>query len=75
MLLVEGSSEAGLFKHFNNDDFRVRIFGITRAVRVIFFSKFLKFNLDGQNEAKKIRKLFFVSEIIASELVSLDCLS
>ena len=37
MLPVEGSSEAGLFKHFNNDDFRVRIFGITRAVRVIFF--------------------------------------
>ena len=40
-------------------------------MRVIFFFKFLKFNLDFKNAAKT-EKRFFVSEKIASELVSLN---
>ena len=38
-----------------------------------FFSKWLKFNLDFKNAAKNWVN-FFGSQIIASELVSLNCL-
>ena len=41
--------------------------------RLSYFSKCSKFNL-GFKTALKIERTFFVSEIIASELVSLDCL-
>ena len=46
-------------------------------MRVIFFGKGLKFNIDIKNakkkKKKKIEKKFFVLEIIASELVALNC--
>ena len=41
-------------------------------MRVIFLGKRFKFNIDFEN-AKKIEEKFFVFEIIASELVALNC--
>ena len=46
---------------------------IQKTMKVIFFSKCLGFKLNFKNAAK-IEKKFIVSEIIASELVSLKCL-
>ena len=40
----------------------------------ICFPNRLKFKLDFKKALQKIPKKFFVSEIIASELVSLNCL-
>ena len=74
MLVVEKSSETWLYRHFFNHVFRVRIFANEKAVRVIFFSKYSKFNLDFRIAAKNWEKVFFVSEIIACELVSLNFL-
>ena len=73
MLLVQGFSLGGLFKHLSNHRFGVRNFGNTKAMKVIFFSKRLKFQLDFKKAAKNREKVSF-SEIIASELVSLNCL-
>ena len=42
MLLLEGSSETGLFRHLSNHVFRVRNFGNTKAVRVVFCPKMFK---------------------------------
>ena len=73
MLVVHGSSETGLFRHLSNRVFGVRNFRNTKTMKVIFFSKCLGFKLNFKNAAK-IEKKFIVSEIIASELVSLKCL-
>ena len=73
MLLVKGFSEAGLFRHLFNNVFEVRNFGNTKAMKVIFISKFLKCNLDFKNTGKNSEN-FFVSQIVSSELVSLNCL-
>ena len=73
MLLLEGFSETGLFRHLSNHVFRVRNFGNTKAVRVNFFPKCSKLNLDFKNEAKNLEKSF-LSQIIAFELESLNCL-
>ena len=74
MLLVEQSSETGRFRHLSGQVFRVRNFGNAKAARVIFFfSKYSKFNVAFENAAKT-REKFLISEIIASELVSLNCL-
>ena len=55
--------------------FGVRNFGNTSAMRVIlFFSKCLKFKLDFKNAKKNREKYFFVFDILASELVPLNCL-
>ena len=74
MLLVEGSSETGLFRHFSNHVFGVHNFGSTKALGVFYDFKMFKIYSRFQKCSKKIRKKFFVSEIIASELVSLNCL-
>ena len=58
MLPVEGSSKTRLFRHLSNHVFRVRNFGNTEAVRVNFFSKYLKLNLDFGKAAKKSEKGF-----------------
>ena len=53
-MLVGGRfSETGLFRHLSKHNFRVRNFGNTKALRVIFFSKSSKFNLDIKNSVKK----------------------
>ena len=53
--------------------FGVRNFGNTSAMRVIFFSKCSKFELDFKNEKKNQKKLF-VFQLLASKLVALNCL-
>ena len=58
MLLLEGSSEAGLFRHLSNLVFGVRHVRNIKARRVIFFSKYLKFNLDFKNAARNSEKGF-----------------
>ena len=42
MLLVEWSSETGPFRHLSNHVFRVRNFGNTKSMRVIFLFKIFK---------------------------------
>ena len=74
MLLVEESSQTGLFRHLSNHVFGVRNFENKKAMRVIFFFH------DNENFSmiskmqQKIKKKFFLFEIIASELVSLNSL-
>ena len=41
-ILVEGSSETGLFRHLSNYVFGVRNFDFTKSMRVIFFFKMFK---------------------------------
>ena len=74
MLLVERSSETGRFRHLSNHVFRVRNFKNTKALRVIFLLKIFKIEARLQKWSKKIEIKFFDSEIIACELVSLNCL-
>ena len=57
ILLAKGSSETGLFRHLSKHVFRVRNFGNTKAVRVMSYSKYSKFNLDFRNAAKKRQKV------------------
>ena len=68
MLLVEGSSKTGFFRHLSNHVSEANNFGN------FFFSKRSKFEINFKNPAKKGEKKFFVSQIIASELLSLNCL-
>ena len=58
LLLLKESSESGLFRHLPNHVCGVRNFGNTKAMRVIFFSKCLKFYLDFKNAAKNLEKVF-----------------
>ena len=74
MLLVKGSSETGLYKHISNYVSGVRNFENTKAMKVIFFFKNVENFSKTSKKQQKIPKKFFVSEIIASELVSLNCL-
>ena len=57
MLLVERSSETGVFRHLSDHVFGVRNFGNTKSLRVIFFSKYFKFNLDSENAPRNWEKL------------------
>ena len=58
ILLFKGSSETGVFRHLRNHVFGVDNFQNTKAMRVIFFSKCLKFKLDFKNAAKSSEKVF-----------------
>ena len=59
ILLVEGSSETGIFRHFSDYVFQIPNFENTKSMRVIFFfSKYSKFNLDFKNAAKNSEKFF-----------------
>ena len=73
MLLAAGFSEIGYFRNLSDYVFGIRNFGNTKSMRVIFVSKCSKFNTDLKN-FKESEKKFFVSEIITSELISLNCL-
>ena len=53
--------------------FGVCKFKNTSAMRVILFSKCGKLNLNLEN-GKKNQKIFFVSEIIASENFAINCI-
>ena len=58
VFLVERCSETGCFRHLSNNVFGVGKFHNTKAMRVIFFSKCLKFNLDFKNLASNSEKVF-----------------
>ena len=58
MLLFEGSSETGLFRHLSDHVFGVHNFGNTNSMRVIFFFKILKICAWFQKCNKKFRKIF-----------------
>ena len=74
ILLVKGSSETGLFRHISNYVFAVRNFENTKAMKVIFFFQNVENFSQTSKKQQKNPKKFFVSEIIPSELVSLNCL-
>ena len=73
MLLAKGFSQTVLFRHLSDNVFRVRNLKNTKSMRQ-------SFGLNVQNFIwisklrQEIDKKFFVSEISASELVSLNCL-
>ena len=73
MLLVEGSSGIRFFRHLSTLVFRFRNFGNTKAVRVTFSIKNVQNLIYILKIQTKTEKTFFVSEKIASELVSLNC--
>ena len=74
MILVEGSSETGLFRHLSNHLFQESIISeIHRRSGSSFFWKCSKFNKSSEKQRKNEKK-FFVSEILVSELVALNCL-
>ena len=62
MLLVEGSSETGLFRRLSDYVFGIRNFESTKSMRVNLYSKILKFNVDFKNSAKNWEKLFCFSD-------------
>ena len=59
MLLVQGSSQAALFRHLCDYVYGVRTFGNTKVVSVIFVPKYSKFNLGFKNAAKITEKVFY----------------
>ena len=58
MSVVEGSSETGLCRHLSDKVFGVRNFRNKKSMRVIFFSKSLKFTVGFKNLAKNWEKCF-----------------
>ena len=57
MLLVEGSSEAAIFRHLSDSVFGVRNFENTKFIRAIFFfSKDSKFNINFQKVSENSGK-------------------
>ena len=58
MLLVQGSSETALFRNLSDSVFGVRNFENTISVRVNFFSKHLKFNINFQKSTKACKNVF-----------------
>ena len=72
MLLVKRSSEARLFRHLSNYVFRVGNFDHRKSIRVILLFQNVENLIEISKVQQNIEKKFFVSEIIASELVSLN---
>ena len=58
MLVVEGSPDTGLFRHLSDYVFGVRNFENTKSMKVIFFFKYLKFQLDFKNAARNSENVF-----------------
>ena len=75
ILLLERLCETGLFRHLSNNIFGVRNFLNTKAMRVIIFSKWSKFQLDFKNTAKNWEKIFcFRDSFIWIAIVKLSLL-
>ena len=75
MLIVDVSSDMGLFTHLSNYVFRVRVFGNAKAVRVIFFFKMFNIEFRFQKFSKKWRKIFcFWDNCICIGIVKLSLL-
>ena len=73
MVLVEGSSEMGIFEHYLTRFSEPVISEIQKLWWSFFFSKCSKLNLNFKNAAKKLRKCS-VFKILAPKLVSLNFL-
>ena len=74
ILLVEGFSEMGHFRHLANHVLGAHNFGNISAMRVTFFFENVQnLILIPKLKKKNFLKEFFVSEIIGSELVTLNC--
>ena len=58
MLLVEGSSERGLFRHLSNHVFGVRHFRNAKSMRIIFWWEIFKISCRLQQCTKKFTKSF-----------------
>ena len=58
ILLVEESSETGRFRHLSDNVFGVCNFQNTKTMQVIFFPKYLKFNLDFRKAPRNGKKVF-----------------
>ena len=75
MLLVDGSSETRLFRHWSNNVFRVRNFGNTKSMTVIFLWKCSKFKLEFKIKEKTWEKVFpFSDNCISTGIVKLSLL-
>ena len=74
MLFAKRSSKTGLFRHLSNHVLRVCNFENTKAIKLIFFLQNVQNFSKTSKKQQKIPKKFFVSEIIPSELVSLNIL-
>ena len=72
MLLLDGSSETELFRHFLATFFESVISEITQVSGTSFFEK--ASSLIYIKLQKKIENIFFASQIIASELAVFNCL-
>ena len=59
MLLVKGSPETVLFRYLSDYIFWGHNFGNNKRMRVIFFSKCLKINVDFKNLSESEKKNFF----------------
>ena len=57
ILLVEASSETGLFRHLSDYVFGVRNFEITKSMSIIFFVKMFKILARFQKCSKKLTKV------------------
>ena len=76
MLLVAGPLKQDFLDNYLTTLFGVRKFKYTSAISVIFFLKMFKIECKFRKceKKKKNQKLFYVSEIIASENVAISCL-
>ena len=72
ILLVEGLSETGRFRQLSNHIFGVRNFGNISAMRVNFFKRIPNLIYISKIQ-KTFPKNFLVFEVIAYELVALNC--
>ena len=57
-VLVERSSETRLFRLLSDFAFGGRNFGNTKSMRVIFFTKYLKFKLGVKNAPRNLENIF-----------------
>ena len=75
MPVVKVSSQTGFFLDiYLNTFFGVLNFGNISAMRLFFLWRAFKISCRFQKWKKKIRKMFLVSEIIASEIAAVNCL-
>ena len=74
MLYIEESPKTRLFGNLSNNFFRRPEFRKYISYEGHRFFDNVQNLIDFKNEKKKIQEFFFVFEIIASELVALNCL-
>ena len=75
MLLLEGSCEVGLFRHLSHHLFRSPYYPKSVGYEGHLFLENVQNLIQISVIERNIKKNSFVSEIIVSELVALNCLS